>query len=220
MSWLPGARTTGPCLGDVAAALIDGELSHAERERAHRHLTHCPACRAEVEAERQLKLRLHGLAPAPALGELLSARLLAVGSSDALSRRTSGVPGSRRDATQTRDARPRARSPLSRSSSGRSPLSRSSSGRSPLSRSSSGRSPRSRSSSGRSPLRRRTLGSAAVVALGLTAAFAFGGGSEPPSTTVDPGIGAFVTEYVVSTDGLAPALQANLTAGGGAPTGR
>ena len=200
MSWLPGARTTGPCLGDVAAALIDGELSHAERERAHRHLTHCPACRAEVEAERQLKLRLHGLAPAPALGEMLSARLLAVGSSDALSRRTSGVPGSRRDATQTRDARPRARSPLSRSSSGRSPL--------------------SRSSSGRSPLRRRTLGSAAVVALGLTAAFAFGGGSEPPSTTVDPGIGAFVTEYVVSTDGLAPALQANLTAGGGAPTGR
>ena len=190
MSWLPGARTTGPCLGDVAAALIDGELSHAERERAHRHLTHCPACRAEVEAERQLKLRLHGLAPAPALGEMLSARLLAVGSSDALSRRTSGVPGSRRDATQTRDARPRARSPLSRSSSGR------------------------------SPLRRRTLGSAAVVALGLTAAFAFGGGSEPPSTTVDPGIGAFVTEYVVSTDGLAPALQANLTAGGGAPTGR
>ena len=210
MSWLPGARTTGPCLGDVAAALIDGELSHAERERAHRHLTHCPACRAEVEAERQLKLRLHGLAPAPALGEMLSARLLAVGSSDALSRRTSGVPGSRRDATQTRDARPRARSPLSRSSSGRSPLSRSSSGRSPL----------SRSSSGRSPLRRRTLGSAAVVALGLTAAFAFGGDSEPPSTTVDPGIGAFVTEYVVSTDGLAPALQANLTAGGGAPTGR
>ena len=200
MSWLPGARTTGPCLGDVAAALIDGELSHAERERAHRHLTHCPACRAEVEAERQLKLRLHGLAPAPALGEMLSARLLAVGSSDALSRRTSGVPGSRRDATQTRDARPRARSPLSRSSSGRSPL--------------------SRSSSGRSPLRRRTLGSAAVVALGLTAAFAFGGGSEPPSTTVDPGIGAFVTEYVVSTDGLAPALRANLTAGGGAPTGR
>ena len=200
MSWLPGARTTGPCLGDVAAALIDGELSHAERERAHRHLTHCPACRAEVEAERQLKLRLHGLAPAPALGEMLSARLLAVGSSDALSRRTSGVPGSRRDATQTRDARPRARSPLSRSPSGRSPL--------------------FRSPSGRSPLRRRTLGSAAVVALGLTAAFAFGGGSEPPSTTVDPGIGAFVTEYVVSTDGLAPALQANLTAGGGAPTGR
>ena len=184
MSWLPGAWTTGPCLGDVAAALIDGELSHAERERAHRHLTHCPACLAEVEAERQLKLRLHGLARAPALGELLSARLLAVGSSeDLLSRRPAGVTPSRRSrvgATGPRDARP----------------------------------------VGRSPLRRRTIGGAVVAALGLTAAFALGGSSEPPSTVVDPGTNAFVTEYVSTTDGGLPARQVRLTTGGGTHTGR
>ncbi|MCW2714635.1 MAG: hypothetical protein JWN88_1682, partial [Frankiales bacterium] len=31
MSPLRGASATGRCLGDVAAALIDGELSHAGR---------------------------------------------------------------------------------------------------------------------------------------------------------------------------------------------
>lgn len=193
MSWLPGARTTGPCLGDVAAALIDGELSHAERERAHRHLTHCPACLAEVEAERQLKLRLHGLTQAPAFGELLSARLLAIGTSEAPLRRA-GAPHSRRDATGPPAARPRGRSSLARS-------------------------PLRPSAPRRFPPRRGTLGGAALVALGLTAVIALRGGAEPPSTSVEPGIDAFVTQYVVSKDGVAPARQVRLTTGGGVQTG-
>jgi len=49
------------CLGDVAAALVDGELDHAARERAHRHLAHCGPCRAEVDAQRRLKARLSGI---------------------------------------------------------------------------------------------------------------------------------------------------------------
>lgn len=68
---------TGPCLGEVAAALVDGELDHAARERAQRHLAHCADCRAEVEAQRRLKASLAQLsatAPPPEL----AARLLAL----------------------------------------------------------------------------------------------------------------------------------------------
>jgi anti-sigma factor RsiW len=70
---------TGACLGEVAAALVDGELDHSSRERAHRHLAHCAACRAEVEAQRQLKSRLLGVAlGTPAPGSALTERLLAL----------------------------------------------------------------------------------------------------------------------------------------------
>ena len=50
-----------PCLGESVAALVDGELGHAAREKAHRHLAHCSTCRAEVEAHRTLKARLSRL---------------------------------------------------------------------------------------------------------------------------------------------------------------
>lgn len=64
-------------LGEVAAALVDGELDHPGRERAYRHLAECAACRAEVEAQRRAKAALAGLAPAPA-PDGLTARLLAL----------------------------------------------------------------------------------------------------------------------------------------------
>ena len=64
-------------LGEVAAALVDGELDHSARERAYRHLADCADCRAEVEAQRRTKAALSGLAPAPA-PDALSARLLAL----------------------------------------------------------------------------------------------------------------------------------------------
>jgi anti-sigma factor RsiW len=182
MSPLRGASATGRCLGDVAAALIDGELSHAGRERAHRHLAHCAGCRAEVDAERRLKLRLHGLAEVPVVGEPLAARLLAVASGDPT------APGGALTAS----------SPATRSTRSRR---RTSSGP-------PGGRPRNRSHP-----RRRTLGGAAFVALGLTAAFALGGPSEPPSTVVDPGTDAFVTEYVSTSSDLAPARRATLTTG-------
>ena len=40
------------CLADVVAALVDGELDHAAREKAQRHLLHCDSCRAEVDVQR------------------------------------------------------------------------------------------------------------------------------------------------------------------------
>lgn len=64
-------------LGVLAAALVDGELGHAARERAQRHLAHCAACRAEVEAQRRLKASLAALAGVPPPPDL-AARLLAL----------------------------------------------------------------------------------------------------------------------------------------------
>ncbi|MEV0400036.1 zf-HC2 domain-containing protein [Actinoallomurus sp. NPDC050550] len=48
-------------LGERLTALIDGELGHDEREKAHRHLAGCAECRAEAEALRGLKKRLRAL---------------------------------------------------------------------------------------------------------------------------------------------------------------
>jgi anti-sigma factor RsiW len=53
-------------LRDLIAALIDGELSHSERERALTHLAGCAACRAEVAAHRAIKERVASLATPPA----------------------------------------------------------------------------------------------------------------------------------------------------------
>jgi anti-sigma factor RsiW len=48
-------------LGDRISALVDGELSPAERDRAHAHLAGCAACRAEANQLRALKKRMRGL---------------------------------------------------------------------------------------------------------------------------------------------------------------
>ncbi len=66
---------SGGCLGDVAAALVDGELDHAGRERAHRHLAHCARCRAEVDGQRRLKAGLAGVS-SPDVPSALTERLL------------------------------------------------------------------------------------------------------------------------------------------------
>ena len=59
-------------LGDRLSALVDGELSHDERDRLHAHLAACQDCRAEAAALRALKRRVG------ALGDtVMDARLLA-----------------------------------------------------------------------------------------------------------------------------------------------
>ena len=60
-------------LGDRVSALVDGELSHEERERALAHLAGCLACRTEIEAERAVKATFaRHQAPAPADGLVTS----------------------------------------------------------------------------------------------------------------------------------------------------
>lgn len=45
-------------LDDLAAALVDNELGHDERDRALAHIMGCGPCRAEVDAQRRLKALL------------------------------------------------------------------------------------------------------------------------------------------------------------------
>jgi anti-sigma factor RsiW len=53
-------------IGSSASALIDGQLSPAEEERAWSHILGCPGCRRLVEREGWVKQRLAGLAgPSP-----------------------------------------------------------------------------------------------------------------------------------------------------------
>ena len=62
----------GDHLGPRLAALVDGELSHDDRDRALAHIAGCAACRALVDSERTLKGQLESMAmPEP------SARLMA-----------------------------------------------------------------------------------------------------------------------------------------------
>ena len=53
-------------LGHRLSALIDGELSHAERDRVLVHLVRCEPCRAEAVALRTLKRRMNALGGAAA----------------------------------------------------------------------------------------------------------------------------------------------------------
>jgi anti-sigma factor RsiW len=62
-------------LGLAATAFVDGELEHERRDEVLAHLTHCPACRAEVELLRQVKAALR--TAAPSVPSDLAARLLA-----------------------------------------------------------------------------------------------------------------------------------------------
>jgi anti-sigma factor RsiW len=61
-------------LGELVAALVDGELDHETRDRAFAHISMCAQCRAEVDAQRRLKERVAGakdLQPPAALTDRL-----------------------------------------------------------------------------------------------------------------------------------------------------
>ena len=143
-------------LGSTLAALVDGELDHAARERAQAHLLHCDTCRAEAEAQRRLKASLREL-PAPAPSAALLARLCA--SPDA-----AAVP----------QARAAARVPSH-------PPSRARAARGP-----SGRAARAARGSRPAPPRRTTVGSAlAVLGVGVGVAVLTLGGSRPGPVVPD-----------------------------------
>jgi anti-sigma factor RsiW len=60
-------------LPDVVVAFVDGELSHGARDRAASHITRCPACAAEVRAQRQtMEAIRHAGAPSMSAGFLAS----------------------------------------------------------------------------------------------------------------------------------------------------
>jgi anti-sigma factor RsiW len=108
-------------LGDRVSALIDGELTGAELDRANAHLASCERCRSEAASLRDLKRELRALGDAPAGPPLDTEaatvrRLIAAagpGGPMAPRRRSSSPPSGgprpakRRDRRQRR-ARPRA----------------------------------------------------------------------------------------------------------------
>lgn len=97
---------SGTCLGELVAALVDGELDHGARERAQRHLAHCAPCRAEVDAHRTLKSRLSRLTVAtPDPQTAFTDRLLAL-KAPGSDRIDGGAPGPARPVTLRAPARP------------------------------------------------------------------------------------------------------------------
>jgi hypothetical protein len=77
-------------LGHRLSALIDGELSHTQRERVLAHLARCEPCRQEAAALRMLKRRMHTLGEAT-VGAALTDRLVAMGALDTPSARGRGL---------------------------------------------------------------------------------------------------------------------------------
>jgi anti-sigma factor RsiW len=64
-------------LGDLLSALVDGELSGAELDRANAHIASCGACRVEANALRRLKHALSALGEVSESGDITK-RLLAM----------------------------------------------------------------------------------------------------------------------------------------------
>ncbi|MGP4000909.1 anti-sigma factor family protein [Streptomyces sp. 8N706] len=67
-----GASHAEQHLGDRLAALVDGELGHEARERVLAHLATCSTCKAEADAQRQLKSVFAETAPPPPSEGLLA----------------------------------------------------------------------------------------------------------------------------------------------------
>jgi hypothetical protein len=64
-------------LGNHLSALVDGELSGTELDRANAHLAACERCRADAAALRALKIQLHALV-ADIGDDTMTSRLLAM----------------------------------------------------------------------------------------------------------------------------------------------
>ena len=179
---------SGACLGELAAALVDGELDHASRERAQRHLLSCAGCRAEVDAQRRLKSSLSGLAQLPAPPPQLAERLLAL-----------PVPGTDRVA----------RGPLQPAGPVSLRAGRGPDGSRPAGRGTGLRRSVGRPAARRPAVRRRAAVGSAVAALGVLA-LALGG---PPATTtapVDPASDSFVVQHVDTTSQVPRVVRAGL----------
>lgn len=153
-------------LRDLIAALVDGELSHSDRERALAHLANCGTCRAEVAAHRAIKERLADLVTPPVPAGLLTElhRMAEPGEPLPLTRRGTG------EATRPPTV----------------PV-----GRRPSDRGTSRPAGRSRGRRVRSAL---TTG-ALVVAATLVTAFAVGGEPGSPVQPVAPDIDSYVVEH-------------------------
>lgn len=165
-------------LNDLVAALVDGALDGAARDRALAHIAGCLTCRAEVDAQRQIKDRLGRLAgPEPPAGVVERLR----GAIDADGIRPAGA------GTWSPPARPGSTAPPTRSGSSRPPGQRGRAGFLVAG------SPRRRN--------RRLAGALSLVALAVGAALAANGAADA-APAVSPPVGRFTVEHAHSTGGF------------------
>lgn len=76
-----GGGAGGGHLGSRLDAVVDGQLTHDERDRVLAHIARCPDCHEALREARAMKAALRRLAEADVPGDLTT-RLLALGSSD------------------------------------------------------------------------------------------------------------------------------------------
>jgi anti-sigma factor RsiW len=172
-------------LGYRLSALVDGELSADERDRAHAHLAGCEQCRAEANELRALKKQLRGLGDVPP--------------PDALTRRLTGIaePGApvpprrraRRQRSATAGPAPR---PGFRTVPG--------AGVAPPSRP-AGRSSRAPGAGHRRHRRRYlALGVVSCVFAGLSVtAFTMGGDQQTPAPRITPQVQLYSAQHAITT---------------------
>jgi anti-sigma factor RsiW len=174
-------------LGNRLSALIDGELSAAERDRVHAHLAGCEACRAEANDLRALKRRIRDLDD--------------VHPSAALTRRLTsiGEPGApvppRRRARRAGPTRPRAgfrTVPPTRPAHGQRPGDRQ-------------RPDRQRPGHRRHRGRYLALGVVSCVVAGLSVtAFTMGGDQQTPGPRITPQVQLYSVQHALTTGQLPP----------------
>jgi anti-sigma factor RsiW len=170
-------------LGHRLSALVDGELSAAERDRVHAHLAACAACRAEANELRALKKRMRGLGEATP--------------GDALTRRLIGIaePG---DPVPPRRRARRMTSPKSRPRPGFRTVPGAGAGAAPA-YARPGRFARARRPGHR---RRRyvTLGLVSCVFAGLSVtAFSMGGDQQTPGPRITPQVQLYSAQHAITT---------------------
>jgi hypothetical protein len=175
-------------LEEQISALVDGELTGAELDRANAHLAACARCREEAAELRQLKTQLRALAapwdsPAGAAFRLPvadgAAGQRAVSAEDALTRRLLAMAGPGGPVPSRRFRREQFRRERHSQPGGRPP-----------------QPPRVLRRRGRYVL----WGAVSLVVVGIgTAAFSMGGGASDPGPKITPPVEMFSLEHAIQT---------------------
>ena len=167
-------------LGDLLSALVDGELSGAELDRANAHVAACGACRVEAHALRRLKHQLRSLAE--------------VTDSDDMTRRLLSMKGTGRQAGREGPASPVPARHLGRNRARRRRLAV---GRRALA------DPYAAQPSRRVVRRRRgryvLWSTVSLVVVGIGAAFGLGGGSPSPGPRITPQLEVFDMQHAITS---------------------
>lgn len=168
-------------LGELLSALVDGELSGAELDRANAHVAACGACRVEANALRRLKHELRALAEVNDSNDI-TRRLLAMSGQDGQPGPVS--PGSSVQARQLgrkRGPRRRVRATGERSMAD----------------------PYSVLSSGRLPGRRRgryvLWSTLTLVVVGVGTAFGMGGSSGGTGPQITPQLEVYDVQHAITS---------------------